>query len=210
MKYWQGWLIWLMALVAAFGLPGAVWHQAPSPEFPWAALLPTTLLLAILSLAAPIGAVLFGPDGARKGTLSLMEAPPDFLWGGLLMAVWPSEWGPPGLAAFSAAFLAAALPSEVRWLCAAMPSESPIPCAYGQAAVRASRQSVIAHLLPRWLSARVPLWLTAALVLERIFGVQGLGGDWLLRISTRDRLGIALWVLAFALLWRITRIWDRR
>lgn len=167
-------------------------------------------LLVILSLSAPVLAGWLGPDGAKQGLLALLEAPPDFLWGGLLLALWPSTWGPPGLAAFGAAFLIAALPSEVRWLCAALPAETPFPAAYGTAAIRSSRNTVILHLMPRWLAARVPLWLTAALILERIFGVQGLGSDWMQRISGRDRLGIALWLFAFALLWRATRAWERR
>ena len=210
MKYWQGWLVWLMALALAFGLPGSAWHQASAPTFPWDMLLPMFFLLAVFGLLAPMAAVLLGPDGARKRLLALVEAPPDFLWGGLLLAAWPGAWGPPGLVAFGAAFLAAALPSEVRWLCAAMPIETPLPSAYGPAAIHKTRRIVILHLLPRWLAARVPLWLTAALVLERIFGVQGFGSDWAQRISTRDRLGIALWVLAFALLWRATRSWEIR
>lgn len=210
MNHWQGWLVWLMALGAAFGLPGSVWHQAPAPAFPWAVLLPMIFLLLILGLAAPALAGWLGPNGAHKGRLALVEAPPDFLWGGLLLALWPGTWGPPGAVAFAAAFLLAALPTEVRWLCAAMPMESPLPLAYGPAAIRSTRRTVLLHLLPRWLSARVPLWLTAALVLERIFGVQGLGSDWMQRIANRDRAGIALWLLAFALLWRATRAWERR
>ncbi len=168
------------------------------------------LLLVILGLAAPALAGWIGPNGARHWMLALLEAPPDFLWGGLLLASWPSAWGPPGLTAFGVAFLVAALPSEVRWLCATMPAESPFPGAYGLAAVRRTRKTVILHLMPRWLAARLPLWLTAALVLERIFAVQGFGSDWMQRISNRDRLGIAAWMLVFALLWRTTRNWERR
>ena len=210
MKYGQGWIIWMIAVVAAFGLPGSVWHQTSAPAFPWAILLPMVSLLVILGLTAPALAGLLGPSGARYGMLALLEAPPDFLWGGLLLALWPSAWGPPGLAAFGAAFLVAALPSEVRWLCAAMPTETPLPMAYGHTAIRSTRRTVILQLMPRWLAARVPLWLTAALVLERIFGVQGFGSDWMQRIAHRDRLGIAVWMLAFALLWRATRVWVRR
>lgn len=210
MKHWQGWAVWLMAAAAAVGLPGTVWHQNFASPFPWAILLPFGLLLGALSLAAPVLASVLGPAGARNGMLALLEAPPDFLWGGLLLAAWPSPWGPPGLGAFGAAFLAAALPSEVRWLCAAMPAESPFPAAYGPSAIRATRRATVLHLLPRWLAARMPLWLTAALVLERIFGVQGLGGDWMQRVSNRDRAGLVLWVLTFALLWRCTRAWGRR
>ena len=210
MKHWQGWIIWLLAAAAAFGLPGNVWHQASAPAFPWAMLLPMLSLLVILGLTAPALAGWLGPRGARYGMLALVEAPPEFLWGGLLLAVWPSAWGPPGLIAFGGAFLMAALPSEVRWLCAAMPGETPFPSAYGLAATRKTRRNVILYLLPRWLAARMPLWLTAALVLERIFGVPGFGSDWMHRISNRDRWGLAAWMLAFAVLWRATRIWERR
>lgn len=209
-KHWQGWCIWLVAVAAAYGLPGAVWHPSVSPGFPWPMLPPTLSMLLILGLAAPALAEWLGPGGARRGMLAALEAPPDFLWGGLLLAIWPSAWGPPGLTAFAAAFLAAALPSEVRWLCAAMPAESPFPEAYGRSATRRTRRVVMLQLTPRWLAARLPLWLTAALVLERIFGVQGLGSDWMQRVSNRDHLGLAVWLLAFALLWRITRIWERR
>ena len=210
MKHWQGWIIWLIAVAAAFGLPGTVWHPASAPSAPWIMLVPMVSLLVVLGLTAPALAGMLGPNGARHRMLALLEAPPDFLWGGLLLAAWPSAWGPPGLAAFGAAFLVAALPTEVRWLCAAMPAESPLPISYGLAAIRRTRRSVILHLLPRWLAARMPLWLTAALVLERIFGVQGFGSDWMQRISNRDSWGIAVWMVAFAFLWRATRVWERR
>lgn len=209
MKHWQGWFTWLLAITMAFALPGSMWHPTSAPAFPWAALLPMLSLLVLLGLAAPALAGWLGPTGTRQGLLALLEAPPDFLWGGLLLALWPSTWGYPGLAAFGAAFLVAALPSEVRWLCAAMPMETPFPMAYGDAAIRSSRRTTLLHLMPRWLAARAPLWLTATLVLERIFGVQGLGSDWAQRISSRDHLGLTLWLLGFAMLWRATRAWER-
>ena len=210
MKYGSGWWVWMAAIALAFTLPGSVWHPASAPAFPWASLLPMSLVLVTLSLAAPALSLWLGPTGAQRGLLALLEAPPDFLWGGLLLATWPSHWESPGLAAFGMAFLAAALPSEVRWLCSALPTESPFPAAYGSAAVLGARRIAILHLLPRWFAARLPLWLTAALILERIFGIQGLGSDWLQRIATRDRAGIAAWMLGFALLWRVTRAWERR
>lgn len=209
MKHGQGWAVWVLAAAAGFGLPGSVWHPAPAPAFPWAVLLLMLAMTAILGLAAPALVGWLGPAGARSGLLSLLETPPDLLWGGLMLAAWPRVWGPPGLMAFGTGFLAAALPSEVRWLCAAMPAESPFPAAYGEAAVNRSRRTVMLRLLPRWLAVRMPLWLTAALVLERMFGVSGLGSDWMQRIALRDRVGIAMWVLALALSWRATRAWER-
>ena len=89
-------------------------------------------------------------------------------------------------------------------------TESPFPAAYGNAAIIGARRIAILHLLPRWFAARLPLWLTAALILERIFGIQGLGSDWMQRIGSRDRMGIAIWMLGFALLWRMTRMLERR
>ena len=53
----------------------------------------------------------------------------------------------------------------------------------------------------RWLAARLPLWLTAGLVLERLLGVPGLGTDWMDRIARRDRAGLAAWMLVLAILW---------
>ncbi len=208
-RYRQGWAVWLLALLVAITLPGKVWHGGPMPGFPVDALVPAACLMISLTLAAPILAWRLGPTGATGGLLAMLEAPPDFLWGGLVLGIWPAAWGPPGLSAWSLAFLAAALPTEVRWLCGALPVETPFPAAYGIAAIRTARKSAVVHLLPQWTAARLPLWLTAALVLERIFGVQGLGNDWMNRIATRDRLGLAAWILTFALLWRISRAWEK-
>jgi hypothetical protein len=55
------------------------------------------------------------------------------------------------------------------------------------------------------LGARLPVWLTATLVLERMLGVPGLGTDWMTRAAGRDRLGLACWILALALLWFLSR-----
>ena len=208
-KHGQGWVVWLLALGIVFVLPGAVWHRAPAPTFPWSSLVLAFGMLAPLVLAAPLLAGWLGPEGARRRPLALLEAPPDFLWGGLILAAWPAAWGPPNAGAFLLAFLAAALPTEVRWLCATLPKESPFPAAYGISPVRHARRGALLHLFPRWLAARLPLWLTAALVLERIFGVSGLGSDWASRMATRDRFGLAVWILVFALLWRATRTLER-
>ena len=49
----------------------------------------------------------------------------------------------------------------------------------------------------------------SALVLERILGVAGLGSDWMTRVAARDRLGLAAWILALALLWLLSRPLER-
>lgn len=197
-----------MALGMAFLLPGTVWHQASPQGFPFGILPATAAILGVLCALAPGIALKLGPRGARTGWLAALESPPDFLWGGLLLAAWPGLWGPPGRVAFALAFLAASLPTEVRWLCAALPRESPFPEAYGAAAIATTRRRALLQLMPRWVAARLPLWLTAALVLERIFGIQGLGSDWMQRIGARDQMGLAAWVIGFALLWRLTRPWE--
>jgi hypothetical protein len=139
----------------------------------------------------------------------LLEAPPDLLWAALLLAVWPSGWGPPGIGGWSLAFLAAALPGEIRWLAQAMPAERPFPQAWGKAAVIQVRRLVLARLWGRWMAARLPIWLTATLVLERVLGVPGLGTDWMTRVAGRDRAGLVIWVLALALLWVLSQRWEQ-
>ena len=103
------------------------------------------------------------------------------------------------------AFLASALPGEIRWLGQALPRENPFPSAWGTLATTRWRFRSLAALLPRWLCARFPVWLTGGLVLERILGVQGLGSDWSIRLAGRDRLGMSLWILLLALLWGLPR-----
>lgn len=201
----QGLLVWSIALLLALHLPGSVWKASPPPDFPWQALGPASLALVTLAVLAPLGAWLGGPMLARRRSLALLEAPPDLLWGGLLLALWPAAWGPPGLGAWILAFLAAALPGEIRWLCQAMPGEQPFPAAWGVRVVRRVRFRVLLRLWTRWLGARLPVWLTATLVLERMLGVPGLGTDWMTRAAGRDHLGLAFWILALALLWVLSR-----
>jgi hypothetical protein len=201
----QGILVWLIALALAMNLPGSLWKSSPPPPFPWQALGPAGLALGILALLAPLGAWLGGPALARRRSLALLEAPPDLLWGGLVLALWPAAWGPPGLGAWILALLAAALPGEIRWLAQALPSEEPFPAAWGLRVVRQVRFRVLLRIWRRWLGARLPVWLTATLVLERMLGVPGLGTDWMTRAAGRDRLGLALWILALALLWAVSR-----
>jgi hypothetical protein len=200
-----GWAVWAGALALAFLLPGSLWKAQPPPPFPWAALGPTVLTLGVLVVTALSLAALLGPRLARWRGLALLEAPPDLLWGGLVLALWPAPWGPPGAGAWAFALLASALPGELRWLAATLPAESPFPAAWGIAATQRARRRGLRTLLPAWLGARLPLWLTGALVLERIFGFQGLGSDWMARVAVRDRLGLALWILGLALLWRVAR-----
>jgi hypothetical protein len=205
----RGWVlglgVWALGLGLALGLAGTAWRQARPPAFPWAALGPTLLALGALSLLAPLLAWLGGPDLARRRSLALLEAPPDLLWAALLLALWPAPWGPPGFGGWLLAFLAAALPGEARWLAQAMPGERPFPAAWGRSAVGRVRRILLKRLWGRWLAARLPVWLTATLVLERVLGVPGLGSDWMTRVVVRDRRGLGLWVLALALLWALAQ-----
>ena len=201
--------VWTVGLALALGLPGSTWKQALPPVFPWAVLGPTILALATLSLLAPCLAWRVGPDLAHRRSLALLEAPPDLLWAVLLLALWPPAWGPPGVVGWLLAFLAAALPGEARWLAQAMPDEWPFPLAWGKSAVSRARWLVLVRLWGRWIAARLPVWLTATLVLERVLGVPGLGTDWMTRVVVRDRAGLSLWVLALALLWALSQSWER-
>jgi len=205
----SGLAVWGLGLTLALGLPGSVWRQAAPPSFPWAAVGPTLLAVGALSLLAPLVAWWGGPGLASRRSLALLEAPPDLLWAGLLLALWPAAWGPPGLGGWLVAFLAAALPGEARWLAQAMPSEEPFPQAWGRAAVARVRWLVLLRLWGRWTAARLPIWLTATLVLERILGIPGLGTDWMTRVAVRDRAGLAGWILALALLWLLSQRLDR-
>jgi len=89
-----------------------------------------------------------------------------------------------------------------------MPGERPFPLAWGKAAVSRERWLVLARLWIRWIAARLPVWLTATLVLERVLGMPGLGTDWMTRVVVRDRVGLSLWVLALALLWALSQSWE--
>ncbi|WP_243305017.1 hypothetical protein [Geothrix oryzisoli] len=204
----QGVAIWGLALALAWSLPGALWRPVPPPPFPFHALVPAGIGLTLLAVAAPLLAWLGGPDLATRRPLALLEAPPDLLWAGALLAFWPAAWGPPGPEGWLLAFLAAALPGEVRWLASALPGEVPFPAAWGRQVVRKTRQLALLRLLGRWLAARLPVWLTASLVLERMLGVPGLGTDWMDRVAGRDRAGLAAWVAALALLWLLSRSLD--
>ena len=197
----QGLGVWALGLLLALGLPGALWRSARPPAFPSHALVPVALAAGALALAAPLAAWAGGPRLATRRTLALVEAPPDLVWGALLMALWPAAWGPPGLPGWTLAFLLAALPGEARWLAQGLPRESPFPAVWGRRTVLRVRRLALTRLWGRWLAARVPLWLTTGLVLERVTGVPGLGTDWMDRIARRDRAGLAVWILVLALLW---------
>lgn len=206
----QGALVWGVGLALALRLPGSLWKgTATPPAFPWAALAPAGAALVALALLAPLAALWGGPGLATRRSLAMVEAPPELLWAGLLLALWPAAWGPPGLGGWLLALLCAALPSEIRWLCQALPAESPFPQAWGTVAVLRVRRRVLLRLWGRWLAARLPLWLTATLVLERALGVPGLGTDWLLRVASRDRVGLAAWILVLACLWALARPLER-
>jgi hypothetical protein len=204
----MGWMVWALGLGLALGLPGATWKAAAPPVFPWDSLGPSVLAVALVSGLAPLLAWLGGPALANRRPLALLEAPPDLLWGALLLAIWPSVWGSPGLGGWLVAMLAASLPGEIRWLAQAMPREHPFPLAWGEAAVRRVRLKVLSRLWGRWVAARLPVWLTATLVLERVLGVPGLGTDWMTRVLVRDRAGLTLWVVALAILWTLSQSLD--
>lgn len=204
-----GLAVWGLAFGLAWSLPGALWKPTPPPPFPVAALLPTLLALALLAAAAPVLAWAGGPGLAERRPLALLEAPPDLLWAALLLALWPAVWGPPGTGGWVLAFLLAALPGEARWLAQALPTETPFPAAWGPRAVRRERTLALRRLWGPWLAARLPLWLTATLVLERLLGLPGLGSDWLARVAARDRVGLSLWVALLALLWAASRPLER-
>ncbi|MBS1785188.1 MAG: hypothetical protein JST24_07150 [Acidobacteria bacterium] len=209
-KVVPGLAFWAAALALAWALPGHLWHASPPPPFPFAALLPTTLGLLALSLLTPLLVWALGPNLARRRSLGVLEAPPDFVWALLLLALWPAAAGPPGWLAWIIVLLVAALPSEVRWLSSTLPAETPFPTVWGGAATRVSRFHTLRRLLPRWLAARLPLWLTASLITERVLGLPGLGSDWMARVALRDHAGLAAWVLAFAALWFLARPRPKR
>ena len=205
MKRFLGLAVWGVALALAWLLPGRIWHGAQPPPFPMQAIAPTAFALLLLCALPPLWVAFAGPRLARQRILGLIEAPPDLVWGLLLLTLWPASAGPPGWSAWIAALLLTSLPGEARWLASALPPETPLPAAWGARAVRASRWRSLRRLVPRWIAARLPLWLTASLVIERLFGLPGLGSDWMARVEGRDHAGLALWVLALALLWLIAR-----
>jgi len=203
--FFQGWAVWGLALVAVCALPGAPWRAARPPVFPWEILPASGLLFGVLAGAALALVWRLGPDLANSRLLAFWEAPPELLWGGLALALWPAAWGPPGRLAWATAFLLAALPTELRWLAQALPREHPFPAAWGERAVNRARGLALRHLAPDWIAARLPLWLTATVVLERILAVRGLGSDWMARVASQDRFGLRLWVLFYGLIWTVAQ-----
>ena len=204
----QGLAVWALGLGLVWLLPGQAWRASAPPGVPWAAHGPALLAVGGLATAAPLLAWAGGPPLAARRPLALLEAPPDLLWAALVLVAWPRTWGPPGLGGWLLGFLLAALPGEVRWLAQALPREHPFPEAWGRDAVRRVRALVLRRLWPRWLAARLPLWLTATLVLERVLGLPGLGTDWLTRVAVRDRAGLAVWLGGLALLWWLGTPWE--
>ncbi|WP_148300445.1 hypothetical protein [Holophaga foetida] len=172
-------------------------------SFPWLTALQVLVLLLAMALLALFLTGWLGPKLGHGRALALWEAIPDLLWGGLALALWPAAWGPPAFTTLAMAFLLAALPGELRWLAQTLPEEFPVPAAWGREATCLSRRMALRHLAPRWLGARLPLWLTATLVLERLLGIRGPGSDWMMRVAFRDRVGMGLWLLGFASLWAL-------
>lgn len=200
-----GWAVWALMLLLAWTLPGQVWRPTSIPDFPVQGLLTFLALLAALALLAPLLAARGGRRLAQSRLLAALEAPPPLLWGIGLLALWPAAWGPPGVAGGVLAFLLCALPTEIRWLAQALPGERPFPAAWGAAVQARSRRHALSCLLPHWLAARLPVWIMATLVIERVLGLQGLGSDWVARVAARDRPGLTLWVAGLAGLWAVTR-----
>ncbi len=200
----QGLGVWGCALAAAWLLPGRLWKPLPPPAFPVQALLPTAAAFLLLVLGALALVRIWGPTAARSGALRAWEAVPDLLWGVAFLALRPAAWGPPGEGAWTAALLLCVLPGEVRWLAQALPAEWPFPAAWGAQARAPWRGGALRRLAPAWLAARLPVWLTATLVLERLLNVRGLGSDWAERIALRDHQGLSLWILGLAALWLLT------
>ncbi|MBK8727275.1 MAG: hypothetical protein IPL96_14880 [Holophagaceae bacterium] len=211
MKDWrQGLAVWALLLACAWGLPGSTWKAAQAPPFPWAILLPTTAAFAILVVASLGMARAWGPRAARSRLLGLWEAVPDLLWGAGFLALRPAAWGHPGFGTWMVALLVSALPGEVRWLSQALPAEFPFPAAWGTAFRGRWRSPALVRLLPSWLAARLPVWITATLVLERLLNVRGLGSDWSGRVAARDHAGLAAWIAAFGLAWLVTETSRRQ
>jgi hypothetical protein len=203
----RGLAAWALALLLALFLPGSQRHPSLSP-FPWEVSIHVVgLLLAMVLIALGLTEWL-GSRLGRGRALGFWEGFPDLLWGAMALVLWPSAWGPPGFPALALAFMLAALPGELRWLAQALPAESPIARAWGAEASRLARRTALRRLLPRWLCARLPLWITGTLVLERLLGVRGPGSDWMMRVAARDRVGTCLWLLAFATLWVLLRRED--
>lgn len=192
--------LWGGAALLVLALPSRGLRTPEPPSFPAAALGTALAASLLLGLGALSAALWIGPRAARSRALSLVEAPPELFWGGLILLLWPAAWGPPGPLALGCAFLAALGPGELRWLASALPHESPFPQAWGEAAVARSRRLTLAHLAPRWLAARLPFWITATLLLEMLLGVPGLGMDWSARLARGDRAGLCLWLAGFAAL----------
>lgn len=205
----EGWGAWLLLGWVAWTLPGTPW-RAPEPgPFPWAmGLVWLGGLVLLLGLAFAVVAWV-GPILVGVRFLAMAEALPSPLWAALLSAAWPVSWGPPGRLAWVLAFLLSGLPGELRWLAQALPSEFPLPAAYGRVYVGMVRRRALVHLLGPLLLARWPLWLMGTLALEYTLGVRGLGSDWAYRVLLRDRVGMALWLGALALVWSFGRLWKR-
>jgi hypothetical protein len=203
-------MVWTLLLASAFALPGTVWRPAQPPPFPAHALLPAALALGAVALGALALARSWGPAACRSRTLALWEAVPDLAWGVAVLAFRPAAWGPPGIGAWLLALAAATLAGEVRWLTQTLPSEQPFPAAWGTGAQARWRAQALRTLMPAWLGARLPVWVTASLILERLLNVPGLGSDWMARAATRDHAGLAVWVAAFALAWALLQHAQRR
>jgi hypothetical protein len=192
--------LWAGAALLVFVLPARGLRTPEPPGFPGAALITAVVALALLVAGVLAAATRWGPQAARHRLLALAEAPPELFWGGLLLALWPAAWGPPGRGALAFAFLLALGPGELRWVASALPAESPFPEAWGAVVLRRSRRLALRRLALRWIAVRLPFWITATLLLEALLGVPGLGLDWSTRLARADHAGLLIWIAGFALL----------
>lgn len=195
-------LVWVALFLGVLLLPGAPKGPQP-PPVPWMGLLRLGATAFLLVLCAPLCARWGGPALARRRGLSFAGALPPFLWGMGLLLAWPAAWGEPGGVALVSLATVGFLPWEVLWLAHALPEERPIPAVYGVEATARGRRLALRRLLRPWLTARLPVWGAATLVLERVLGVPGLGMDLVARVGLRHRFGLAVWVGVLALLSRL-------
>lgn len=197
---WSALALWGGVAILVTLRPPPSLHTPQPPQFPMGSLALSAMAAGLLVISVLGVAAWGGPQLARQRWLVLLETPPELFWGGGLIALWPAAWGPPGYGALTLAFLLALGPTEVRWLCSALPQETPFPAAWGEAAQRRSRRLALRQLMGRWIALRLPLWITGTLILESLLGVPGLGLDWSNRFARHDTVGLLVWLAAFATL----------
>ncbi len=204
----QGGLWWAGILGLIWFLPGRSWRSALPSNFPWSMALVWLGGVAGAGFLVALGAWWFGPRMSRWKFLVLLESVPGIGWVTLLLLLWPGSWGPPSTGAWVVLFAATFLPGELRWMAQALPSERPLPLAYGLTVTRRVRGLFLGRVAVDWVVSRWTTWVGGTLVIERLLGVRGPASDFVGRVVARDREGLALWVGALALVWALG--WQRR